>query len=70
MPAVPPEHMEAAVARLDESDLPIVSMLASEVTREDIAQTLDMPLAELGDRLVAILKRLRRRAPAYQPGLH
>lgn len=70
MPAVTPEHMEAAVARLDESDLPIVSMLASEVTREDIAQTLDMPLAELGDRLVAILKRLRRRAPAYQPGLH
>jgi DNA-binding NarL/FixJ family response regulator len=70
MPAVTPDQMEAASARLDEDDLPILSMLVGGTPRDDVAQVLGIDRDVLDDRLEAMLKRLRRRSPDYHPGVH
>jgi DNA-binding NarL/FixJ family response regulator len=72
LPAIAPEAMESAAARLDSEDLPILGMLTHGTPPAEIATTLQMAEPWLATRRWAMLERLtggsaRRTAPRHHP---
>jgi DNA-binding NarL/FixJ family response regulator len=61
LPPLPPELMEAAQARLDVDDLPIVAMLISGATLPEIAETLALEVSDVARRARRIIGRLHAR---------
>ncbi|HYI98208.1 MAG TPA: response regulator transcription factor [Thermoleophilaceae bacterium] len=70
LPPVSADQLEAATAKLDDEDMPVLAMLAGGTPRKEIAEVLSMDDSELEARLGAMLKRLRRRSPNYHAGVH
>ena len=54
-----PEFLEAATARLDAEDLPVLGMLFARVPVRDIAATLDMSPAEVRNRALRIIGEMQ-----------
>jgi DNA-binding NarL/FixJ family response regulator len=73
LPPVPHDVFEAAVARLEDDDLPVFAMLLDREPRDSIARALRIDEAEAGWRAQRIVGRLRPRLgaraehPAVQP---
>jgi DNA-binding NarL/FixJ family response regulator len=65
MSPVPRDVFEAAVARLDDVDLPIFAMLLDREPLDSIAQALHGDEAEIGWRAQRIVGRLRPRLKAH-----
>jgi DNA-binding NarL/FixJ family response regulator len=63
MPPVPPSLIEAAGARLEPEDMPILGMRLEGAPLEDIASALRCDAAELARRLDRMLGRLRVSVP-------
>ena len=61
MSAVPRDVFEAAVARLDDDDLPVLALLLDREPLDSIAQALRTDEAEIGWRAQRIVGRLRPR---------
>jgi DNA-binding NarL/FixJ family response regulator len=61
MPPVPREAFEAAVARLEDDDLPIFAMLLDREPLDSIAEVLRVDQAEVNRRAQRIVGRLRPR---------
>ena len=61
MSPVPRDAFEAAVARLDDDDLPVFAMLLDREPLESIAEALRADRAEVGRRAQRIVSRLRPR---------
>jgi DNA-binding NarL/FixJ family response regulator len=61
MPPVPREAFEAAVARLEDDDLPIFAMLLDREPLDSIAEVLRVDQAEVNRRTQRIVGRLRPR---------
>jgi DNA-binding NarL/FixJ family response regulator len=61
MSPVPHDVFEAAVARLDDDDLPVLAMLLDREPLDSIAQALRADEAEIGWRAQRIVGRLRPR---------
>jgi two-component system, NarL family, response regulator DevR len=61
MPPVPRDVFEAAVARLDDDDLPVFAMLLDREPAASIAEALRVDEAEVGWRTQRIVGRLRPR---------
>jgi DNA-binding NarL/FixJ family response regulator len=59
--SVPRDVFEAAVARLDDDDLPVLAMLLDREPLDSIAQALHTDVAEIGWRAQRIVGRLRPR---------
>jgi DNA-binding NarL/FixJ family response regulator len=59
MPAVPHAAYEAAIATLDDEDLPILAMLLDRTSLDGMAQSLGKSPAELSWRTQRIVARLR-----------
>ena len=59
MPDVGPELMQAAAARLDTEDLPILAMTLEGTPPGEIADVLRVTEQDIEDRLSAMLSRLR-----------
>ena len=59
MPAVPRDAYEAAVARLEEEDLPVLAMLLDGASLDDMAQALWKSRTEISWRSQRIVGRLR-----------
>jgi DNA-binding NarL/FixJ family response regulator len=62
--AIGPAQLEAAMARLNPEDGPIVAMLIDETPVAGIAEVLRLPVAGVQRRIQRILGRLTDRAPA------
>ncbi len=58
------ERLNAASARLDPDDLPVLAMLLDRTTHTDIAETLGIDVATVNLRIDHILLTLGREAPA------
>jgi two-component system response regulator DevR len=68
MSAVPRDAFEAAVARLDDDDLPVFAMLLDREPLDSIARTLRTDPAEVSWRAQRIVGRLRPRLGARAEG--
>jgi DNA-binding NarL/FixJ family response regulator len=64
LPRVIPEQMHEAASRLDDEDLPLLSMLIDGTAPHDIAETLRISRNELSGRTDRVLARLRVEVPA------
>ena len=71
MPALQPDAMNAASARLKVSDLPIAGMLFSRLGVPEIAATLGISVDETRNRALRIIGELqgRQSLEAYEPEL-
>jgi DNA-binding NarL/FixJ family response regulator len=71
MSPVPRDVFEAAVARLDDDDLPLLVMLLDREPLDSIAQAMHTDVAEIGWRAQRIVGRLRPRlrTPADDPAI-
>jgi DNA-binding NarL/FixJ family response regulator len=69
MSPIPRDAFEAAVARLDDEDLPVFAMLLDREQLDSIAQALRTDRAEAGRRAQRIVGRLRPRLVADVQGL-
>jgi DNA-binding NarL/FixJ family response regulator len=67
-PALDPERIQAASARLLTEDLPIATMLLAGTTIADIADTLDTTTADVRHRALRVIGRLQASQPADGPG--
>jgi DNA-binding NarL/FixJ family response regulator len=65
MSPVPRDAFEAAVARLDDDDLPVFAMLLDREPLESIAEALRADRAEVSRRAQRIVSRLRPRLPRH-----
>jgi DNA-binding NarL/FixJ family response regulator len=68
MSPLPRDVFEAAVARLDDDDLPVFAMLLDREPLDSIAQTLRTDRADVSRRAQRIVGRLRPRLEAHAGG--
>jgi len=64
LPPVPPDLLDAASAKLDPEDLPILGMVLDGTAPADVAATLRIEPRELNARLDRMIGRLRVEVPA------
>ena len=64
LPAVPPDLLDAASARLEPEDLPILGMILEGASPADVAATLRLEPRDLSARLDRMIGRLRIEVPA------
>ena len=64
LPPVTHDQLHEAAGRLDDEDLPLLSLLVDGTAPQDIADTLRIPPGDLGHRIDRVLGRLRVDVPA------
>ena len=64
LPPVTHDQLHEAAGRLDDEDLPLLSLLVDGTAPQDIADTLRIAPADLGHRIDRVLGRLRVDVPA------
>ena len=64
LPAVTHDQLHEAGGRVEDEDLPLLSMLVDGTAPHEIAETLRIPVADIGHRVDRVLGRLRVDVPA------
>jgi DNA-binding NarL/FixJ family response regulator len=64
LPPVSHEHLHEAASRLEDEDLPLLSLLLDATPPHDISETLRIHPGALGGRIDRVLSRLRVEVPA------